>query len=71
MLADGVSSCNEMERPVALARLGREGAVVTSSEGVLFELLGDAKSEAFKGVSGIVKETKEETRGAVETLCRL
>lgn len=71
VLQDGVSSCNEGERPVALTRLAREGAVVTTSEGLLFELLGDAKDPSFKAVSGLVKETKDDTRVAVETFCKL
>ncbi|KAK5103246.1 hypothetical protein LTS08_004053 [Lithohypha guttulata] len=71
VLADGVSSCNEGERPVALARLAREGAVVTTSESLLFELVGDAGSKDFKAISGLVKETKDETKRAVETFCKL
>ena len=69
VLADGVSSCNAGERPVALRRLASEGATVTSSESVLFELMNDAKSQHFKGISGVVKETKDATREAVETFC--
>jgi len=71
VLQDGVSSCNAGERPVALARLAREGCVVTTSESLLFELVGDAKSEHFRAVAALVKETKEETREAVDVLCRL
>lgn len=42
VLADGVSSCNKEEVPVALRRLAREGAVVTTSESWLYECMGDA-----------------------------
>lgn len=71
VLQDGVSSCNAGERPVALARLAREGCTVTTSEGLLFELVGDAKSDTFKAVAGLVKDTKDATKDAVETLCKL
>ncbi|EXJ89186.1 hypothetical protein A1O3_02251 [Capronia epimyces CBS 606.96] len=71
VLQDGVSSCNEGERPVALARLAREGCVVTTSESLLFEILGDANNPRFKAISGLVKETKDDTRLAVDTFCKL
>lgn len=71
IVQDGVSSCNEGERPVALARLAREGCTVTTSEGLLFELVGDAKGPHFKAISGLVKETKDDTKLAVETFCKL
>lgn len=42
VLADGVSSCNKEEVPIALARLRHEGVVVTTSESFLYELINDA-----------------------------
>lgn len=42
VIADGVSSCNKEEVPIALARLRHEGAVVTTSESFIYEAVGDA-----------------------------
>ncbi|KAJ9299723.1 hypothetical protein DTO271G3_2607 [Paecilomyces variotii] len=71
VVADGVSSCNEGERGIALARLRDAGAIVTTSESLLFEILGDAKRGEFKAVSGLVKDTKEQTKGALEVFCKI
>ena len=54
---------------MALERLRAAGATITTSESILFELVGDAGSKEFKAVAGLVKETKEETKRAVETFC--
>lgn len=71
VLADGVSSCNKEEIPIALRRLAKEGAVVTTSESFIYEALGDAGITAFKGIAGLVKETKEGTKDAMQTLCKI
>ncbi|KAI0430453.1 Isochorismatase hydrolase [Xylaria sp. FL1042] len=62
VLADGVSSCNEQEVPVALARLRAEGAVVTTSESWLYETMGDADIAEFRDIARLVKETSGETK---------
>lgn len=71
VLVDGVSSVNTEERGVALARLRDAGAIVTSSESVLFEIVGDAEHEAFRAISGLVKETKESTKGALGVFSKI
>ncbi|KAL1744614.1 Isochorismatase-like protein [Schizophyllum fasciatum] len=68
VVADAVSSCNAFEVPIALRRLQAEGAVVTTSESVAFQLIGDAASERFKDFSAIIKETKEATKSTGECL---
>lgn len=68
VLADGVSSCNAEEVPIALARLRQAGATVTTSESWLYECMGDAKIDEFKAVVGLVKETAESTKAALGAL---
>lgn len=71
ILADGVSSCNQGEIAIALRRLAAEGAVVTTSEGWLYECMGDASIPEFKAMAALVKETKENTKDAVHMLCKM
>jgi len=71
VLADGVSSCNKEEVPIALARLRAEGAVVTTSESWLYECMGDAGIGEFRDIARLVKETKDDTKASLEVLCKM
>ncbi|KAI0128703.1 isochorismatase domain-containing protein [Xylariales sp. AK1849] len=68
VLADGVSSCNKEEVPLALDRLRAEGAVVTTSESWLYECMGDAGISEFRDIAKLVKETSNDTRTALGSL---
>ncbi|KAI1173945.1 Isochorismatase-like protein [Nemania sp. FL0916] len=68
VLADGVSSCNEHEVPIALARLRAEGVVVTTSESWLYEVMGDAAIPEFRDMAKLVKETSQDTKTALAAL---
>jgi nicotinamidase-related amidase len=52
---DAVSSRDPANKALALRRLEVEGACLTGTEMILFELLGDARDPAFKSVLQIVK----------------
>jgi nicotinamidase-related amidase len=53
--ADAVSSRSPANRKVGLEKCAYAGAVVTSTETVLFEMLGHAGSDAFKAISKLVR----------------
>lgn len=55
VVADAVSSRSEANKELALQKMNRAGASLTSTEMVLFELLKSAKSDKFKEISQIVK----------------
>ena len=50
-----MGSRTEENRELGLSRMARAGAVVTSVETALFELLGEAGGPEFKTVQGLVK----------------
>jgi len=53
--ADAVSSRKEIDYKTALERMRYNGAEITTSEAVLFELLNVCGTEEFKAISKIVK----------------
>lgn len=55
LVSDGISAQDEAEIPVALEQLRTFGAVVSSSDSLLFQLLGGATHPDFKAVSSLVK----------------
>jgi nicotinamidase-related amidase len=53
--ADAVGSRTDANRELGLAKMERSGALLTSVEMALFELLGGSDAEAFKKVQALVK----------------
>ena len=45
---------------MALMRLSKAGAMLTTYESLLFELMGNAKAPNFKAVSALIKEPRPE-----------
>ena len=52
---DCVSSRSESDKAWSLERMKEAGAITTTYEAILYELLRDAKAEEFKAISKIVK----------------
>ena len=53
--ADAVSSRTLQNKQIAIDRMRTEGAKVSSTEMILFELLGEAKGDKFKEIVELVK----------------
>ncbi len=52
--ADAVASRSPADREIGLAKMAAAGAVLTSTETALFELLGEAGTPEFKAIQGLV-----------------
>ena len=55
IVADCIQSRDPQNKEITLQRLAQAGAIVTSYESVLHELLGGSKASEFKAISAIVK----------------
>lgn len=56
VIADAVSSRTDENRAIALERMRSAGAVISSTEMVMYELLGRAGTDEFKSVLPLVKK---------------
>ncbi|KAF9246889.1 Isochorismatase-like protein [Melanogaster broomeanus] len=61
VLADGVSSCNREEVPIALAHIRQAGGYITTSESAAFQLQRESGTPRFKQFAAVIKEEKENT----------
>ncbi|KAI6151740.1 Isochorismatase-like protein [Pisolithus tinctorius] len=71
VLADGVSSCNREEVPVALSRIQQAGGYITTSESAAFQLQRGAGTTQFKEFAKIIKDEKDNTTRAIQKLVQL
>jgi hypothetical protein len=53
---DAVSTRSRLDHEVALRRLEQAGAILTTTEGCLFEWIGSASHPRFKDISRLVQE---------------
>jgi len=55
LLTDCIGSRNKLDRKAGLDKMQMSGAIPSSVEMALFELMRDAKHEQFKAIQGLVK----------------
>lgn len=55
LAADCVASRSETDKLWSITRMGEAGAVITTYEAILYEILRDSKADGFKDISAIVK----------------
>ena len=55
VIADAIGSRSAYDRRQAIRRMRRAGAVITTTEAILFELCRSSKDPAFKAISQLVK----------------
>ncbi|MCP5061543.1 MAG: hydrolase [Ignavibacteriae bacterium] len=55
VLADAVASRKQLDKEIALKRMEKHGAEITTHEAVLFELLNICGTQEFKDISKLIK----------------
>ena len=55
LLVDGISSQNKLDRKIALKRMEKAGAYLTTSESIIFEIMKNYEIPEFKQILAIIK----------------
>ena len=55
VVEDCISSRKKHDKKIAVERMRQEGAIVTTSESILFELLREAGTETSKKIQRLIK----------------
>ncbi|KAF5916917.1 isochorismatase domain-containing protein 2 isoform X2 [Diceros bicornis minor] len=61
VVVDACSARNQVERLLALARMRQSGAFLSTSEGLILQLMGDATHPRFKEIQEIIKQPVPDT----------
>ncbi|KAJ8312592.1 hypothetical protein KUTeg_009965 [Tegillarca granosa] len=61
VVADATSSRSQMDRLFAFERFRHAGAIVTTSEAILLQCVGDKDHPNFKEIQGLIKESAPES----------
>ncbi|EER17806.1 conserved hypothetical protein [Perkinsus marinus ATCC 50983] len=61
VVTDGVSASRLLDRSTAFERLSRAGAVLTTSESILFDMMRTKDHPKFKDISAIVRTINQRT----------
>ena len=60
-MADAVSSRSQTDRKLAIQRMSKIGAHITTTESIILALVGDASHKQFKPVQQLIKEASGDT----------
>ncbi|XP_048729620.2 isochorismatase domain-containing protein 1-like isoform X2 [Ostrea edulis] len=57
VVADACSSRTQMDRKFAFERFRQSGAIVTTSDAILLQLVGDKEHQHFKAIQNLIRKT--------------
>ena len=58
VIADAIGSRNIFDHNISLDRMGSKGAIITTTESIIFELCETSSREEFKSISNLIKNKK-------------